>query len=121
MTPDLAPFVAWLAALIEPMIERALKRALAEQGPKQVESGDCRLLSRAALSSALGVSGATIGRWTREGLPQVQTGGAPRYRLAEVQAWLDSRKPEADSPKQPRPARDVVSLAGVRRCSRRPA
>jgi predicted DNA-binding transcriptional regulator AlpA len=77
---------------------------------------DSRLLSRAALAAELGVSVATITRWRAEGLPSIAVGSTPRYRLAAIHAWLDSRTtastPRTDDPPRTPP---VMALAGCMR------
>ena len=101
---------------LEVLVERAVAKALADHGPERPAA--CQpLLARSALALALGCSLATIDRMDRDGMPHTIIGRTRRYDLAAVRAWLDTRKmPEAPLPPSPAPA---VSLAGVRRLSRR--
>lgn len=39
-----------------------------------------------------GVSGRTVRRWGRLGLPSRKVGGARRFRLSVVEAWHDARE-----------------------------
>jgi hypothetical protein len=59
---------------------------------------DSRLLSRQDLAAELHVSVATVARWLTEGVPHVLVGSTPRYRLADVEAWLASRSKPAPAP-----------------------
>ena len=114
MNPE--PLAAWLAAVIGPIVERAVAKALSAE-PRQASTEDTRLLSRTGLATALGVSTATISRWRDDGLPAVVCGSTPRYRLADVRAWVDARQTVERAPREPRPAQ-AMTLAGVRRCTR---
>ena len=51
------------------------------------------------------------------GLTLIYANLEPRYRLADVRAWLDGRQTTEPTPRAPRPA-ETVTLAGVRRCTR---
>lgn len=49
------------------------------------------LLTRAELAEQLACCDRTIMRLEREGLPRVQLGDSPRYRLEHVLSWLEQR------------------------------
>jgi hypothetical protein len=74
-----------LSAIADAVIERL--RPLLQRGPDH----DTRLLTRAGLASALGVSTSQVHRWHGAGCPCVVIGSKPRYRLGDVTKWLESR------------------------------
>ena len=78
-------------AELEARIESAVARALDAQAPKP------DYLDRAGLARALDVSVATVARMRAQGCPCVVVGDSPRFRLAHVQKWLESRS-KADTP-----------------------
>jgi hypothetical protein len=120
MTPA-APVVVTTPAELEALVLRAVAAALGERSAPAPDT-DSRLLSRSGLAAALGVSPATVSRWRVEGLPCIALGTTPRFRLAAVRAWLDSRQtagsPARDSTPHPAP---VVELGGCRRVGGRRA
>jgi excisionase family DNA binding protein len=46
------------------------------------------------------VSERTIERWLAQGLPSRKWGGARRFRLSEVEAWLEERHPRENGEPQ---------------------
>ena len=59
---------------------------------------DAPVVTRAELAKRLRVSKQTIGRWESEGLPVLRVGYVIRYRLPDVDRWLEqhySRQPAA--------------------------
>ena len=68
---------------IAPLVE--LLEALA--APERPE-----LMTGAQLSESLQVSVRTIDRLRVEGLPTIVVGDSPRYRLADVLTWLETRE-----------------------------
>jgi excisionase family DNA binding protein len=59
------------------------------------------MLTAAELAAELKVSRRTLARWRSEGSgpPFVRVGRSPRYRWADVQAWLRaSAGPDAETP-----------------------
>lgn len=55
------------------------------------QSSTPELVDRAALARALSVSESTIDRLRKQGLPTVMVLDAPRFRVARVVEWLESR------------------------------
>ena len=58
------------------------------------EMSKSKLLTRAEAAEFLGVTAGTLAVWLCEGrysLPVVRVGRSVRYRLADLEAWLDSR------------------------------
>ena len=80
----------WFTA-IEAMIERAIARVLAEQ---ETAANRHRLLTdRELAAEVLGCSVDTLQkRLIHEGLPFVPVGDMRRYDVAEVLAWLKTRR-----------------------------
>ena len=83
------PLSSALAAAIEPIVERAVERALGELVARQAAPA---VLDRAGLARGLGCSVASIDRLLREGVPHVRLGSDPRFVLADVIRWLQSRE-----------------------------
>jgi excisionase family DNA binding protein len=80
------------------------------------------LLTARELADLLGFSAATVVDWAEQGkLPAFKVGGRLRFRLAEVEEWLEGRRvvrPDGggETPvTPPRPANDVVSALPVTR------
>jgi hypothetical protein len=69
-------------------VREAVREVLAEQDKPAPASP---LVNRHELARLLGVSGATIGRMTAEGLPHCFAGASPRYAVDEARAWLLQR------------------------------
>jgi hypothetical protein len=70
---------------LEDRLEAAVARAMAAQAPKS------DYLSRSGLARELDVSVATIARMMVQGCPYVRVGDSPRFRIADVQSWLEER------------------------------
>ena len=90
------------------LLRAELEEALAES--RLVEAPV--LVDRAGLARALHVSVATVGRLARLGMPAVLVGDVPRYEVAEVIAWLRSRRREA--PLRSAADQQVAAAAGRR-------
>ncbi len=73
------------------IVRGAIEDALAEVQPARSPA----LVDRAGLARALHASVTTVGRLARRGMPAVLVGDVPRYEVAEVIAWLRSRRREA--------------------------
>jgi excisionase family DNA binding protein len=57
-----------------------------------------RLLNARELAELLGFAPATIQDWFETGtLPGFRVGGRLRFRMSEVEAWLEERRPERSS------------------------
>lgn len=82
-----------LLHLARAIVDEQERRGLA---PSPKPTRDSRLLSRQDLAAELHVSVATVARWLRQGAPHLLVGSTPRYRLAEIEAWLASR-PKANA------------------------
>jgi excisionase family DNA binding protein len=74
------------------------------------------LLTARQLAELLGFSAATIVDWAEAGsVPAFKVGGRLRFRMSEVEAWLETKRAGAGreevspTPRKP-PARDLVSL-----------
>lgn len=52
---------------------------------------DTRLVTAAELAAHYGVSRATIYNLLSRGMPSLKVGRARRFRLADVDAWLDAQ------------------------------
>lgn len=70
---------------LERMIESAVSRALEAQAPKP------DYLDRNGVAQELGISVATVARLMKLGMPHLRVGDSPRFRLADVQRWLEER------------------------------
>jgi PTS system nitrogen regulatory IIA component len=72
-----------------------------------------RLLTSREVGELLGFSPATIQDWAEKGaLPAFKPGGRLRFRLSEVEAWLEGKRTSAggEAPATPRrPSEGVVS------------
>ncbi len=81
--------------------------------PVAVDDG--RLLGRAGLSKALGVSLATVDRACLQGLPYELVGTRRRFDLVAVRAWFAARGKVATTPIARDPAVDAIARsAGLR-------
>jgi excisionase family DNA binding protein len=61
-----------------------------------------RLLTARELADLLGFAPATIQDWFEAGmLPGFRIGGRLRFRPSEVEAWLEERRPERPSRREP--------------------
>jgi len=67
------------------------------QSAKEIEPAGGRLLTIPELAELLNIPAGTIRNWRsrKEGPRGYKVGGAVRYRLADVELWLESR---ADPP-----------------------
>ncbi len=63
------------------------------------------LMTQQALADYLGVSVPTVQRWRRNGTgpPYLLIGPRPRYRRAQVDAWLDEQAAARRKPRRRRP------------------
>lgn len=86
--PTQDALTAALAALIEPVVERAVAKVLAEFDLGRAATP--ALLDRAHLAQALDVSLATLDRMRERGQlpPAIMLGDSPRWRLDAVLAHL---------------------------------
>lgn len=89
---------AALAEALSTIIREAVFDAFAElmDGSRQAKPGPV-LLTRAELAAALNTSPATVSRLVAEGVPRIMLLDSPRYRLADVLAWLEARTAERRS------------------------
>lgn len=72
-----------------------------------------RLLTARELGDLLGFQAGTIVDWAEAGkVPAFRIGGRLRFRLSEVEAWLETKRAGAggDAPATPQRPRGVVSL-----------
>jgi len=61
-----------------------------------------RLLRTRELADVIGFSPATVQDWFEAGtLPGFRIGGRLRFRMSEVEAWLEERRPERSSRREP--------------------
>jgi excisionase family DNA binding protein len=61
-----------------------------------------RLLTARELAALLGFSPATIVDWSERGeLPGFKIGGRLRFRVSEVEAWLEEHRPDRTSRREP--------------------
>lgn len=91
-TNDTDGRIAALVANVE-RLTTAVERLLENQKPT---FNDDSVLTTDELAAAIGVTPRTIARWRLEGrMPKKQAvpGGTVRYRLGDVLAWLERRKP----------------------------
>ena len=79
-------------AELREIVTAAVSDALADLAPPHAEA----LVDRAELARRLGVSTRALDRLRRDGLPELRVGDLPRWRWADVLAWLGAR--EAVSP-----------------------
>lgn len=81
-----------------------------------------RLLTKADIARAVGVSVRTVERWMREGLPTRAVGGNVRFNGFEAAGWLKSRfgADFGDALAAPGPASPERSMQTVRHLYRNP-
>jgi hypothetical protein len=106
--------VVLTAEQLRELVAEAVSHALAAQASRPTSSTPA-LLSRHELAHALGISAASVGRLTVEGMACVYVGKAPRYSLDEVRAYLDARGQRGTKATKS-PARELIP--GVRCLSR---
>ena len=58
---------------------------------------DHRLLSAAELAEHYGICRASVYNLLNQGLPSIKIGRSRRFRLAEVDAWLDAQAQPKDA------------------------
>jgi hypothetical protein len=96
-----------------PRTRAALRALLApEPTPERVDA--------AGIAKALGVSGATVSRLTRDGMPHELVGSRRRYDVAACRAWLTARGPVTAPKNHVRrvpddSAVDISTVPGLRR------
>ena len=74
------------------------------------------LVRKSELAQYLGVTGGTVDRYASQGMPYVQVGGQRRYRLTDVDEWLETRTRAVRSRQ---PIEDTCPVPGVRLLSSR--
>jgi len=87
-----------LAEALSTIIREAVFDAFVElmDGKREAKPAPA-LLTRAELAAALNTSPATVSRLVNEGVPRIMLFDSPRYRLADVIAWLEARTAEQRS------------------------
>lgn len=86
--PDNTMVVTLTAQQLRALVAEAVADAMAE-----LDLGEPapELVDRRGLAQALSVSLSSVDRLIREGAPLVRVGDAPRFRVADVVAWLQAR------------------------------
>lgn len=79
----------------EPELIALLGRVVAASGLQQtahlfkpVE----KVLSTAQLAEEIGVSSRCVSNWTKQGMPTLNAGSRPRFKLSEVTEWMRGRQ-----------------------------
>jgi hypothetical protein len=85
------PLAAALATVLAPIVRAAVADAIAEMAPTEPRP---ELLTVEDICRELQVSRATLHKLRGEGLPTLTVGDSPRFRIAEVLAWLREKKDE---------------------------
>lgn len=81
-----------LSEVLKAVMRSVLREELAELREALTESPKSEYRDRQQEAQRLGISIATLDRLCREGLPFVYVGDSRRFRAAEVDAWLDTRR-----------------------------
>ena len=93
-TPAANAAVRQLAEALSAVIREAVFDAFVELHAEDQSRPPPVLLDRAGLAEALHTSPATVSRLVTEGMPRIMLLDSPRYRLADVLAWLEQRTRE---------------------------
>lgn len=81
-----------LSEVLKSVMRSVLREELAELREALTEPQQSEYRDRQQEAQRLGISIATLDRLCRDGLPFVYVGESRRFRAAEVDAWLDTRR-----------------------------